>query len=137
VPNADQDRRQALVDLLSLPDSPDLPMRTNKITAQGRSDRFKLLPYLASSFVQSKLIELAERESWRTDSVQTLDFPRVTHEEGYEIFVSQIVDRWTVAAEGARQLGQRMSSRALAYLGLSSPKEIVGGRGSEMPRLIR
>jgi hypothetical protein len=61
---SDNDRRQALVDLMSIPDSPDLH-RGHRITVEGRADRYQLLPYLAASFVQSKLIELGEREEWR------------------------------------------------------------------------
>lgn len=64
MPRSDTDRRQALVDLLSLPDSPDLH-RGHRLTVEGRSDRYQLLPYLAASFVQAKLVELCERrEQW-------------------------------------------------------------------------
>ena len=65
---SDIDRRQALADLLSQPDSPDLHHRGHRITVDGRSDRYRQLPYLAASFVQAKLTELGEREQWREEN---------------------------------------------------------------------
>jgi hypothetical protein len=60
----DSGRRQALVDLMSLPDTPDLH-RGHRLTVEGRADRYQMLTYLTASFVQSKLVELSEREEWR------------------------------------------------------------------------
>jgi hypothetical protein len=60
-------RRQALAELLALPDSPDL-RRGFRITVEGRPDRYDQLPYLASVFVQAKLLELRERDELRSES---------------------------------------------------------------------
>jgi hypothetical protein len=57
----DQERWQAVVDLLSVPDSADL-RRTHRRTCEGRPDRHRMLPYLAAAFVQTKLLEQSERE---------------------------------------------------------------------------
>ena len=70
MPFSDMDRRQALVDLLSRPDSPDLHHRGNRITVEGRSDRYLMLPYLAATFVQAKLTEFGEREQWREENAR-------------------------------------------------------------------
>jgi hypothetical protein len=79
------DRRQALVDLLSRPDSPDLHHRGNRITVEGRSDRYQMLPYLAASFVQAKLTELGEREQWREDNAP-LPAPDASRTTGTQTF---------------------------------------------------
>ena len=51
------ERRQAIIDLLSIPDSPDLH-RGHRLTLEGRKDRYHLVPNLAAAFVQSKLLEM-------------------------------------------------------------------------------
>ena len=56
----DAERRQALFDLLSLPDPPELRHRGHRTTVEGRSNRFQQLSYLTSTFVQSKRIEWEE-----------------------------------------------------------------------------
>jgi hypothetical protein len=56
---SDLERRQALIDLLSMPDSPDLH-RGHRLTFEGREDRHHLAPGLAAVFVQTKLLELLE-----------------------------------------------------------------------------
>lgn len=54
----DAERRQAICDLLLLPDPPDIDgLRGNRITAEGRENRFQQLGYLCSSFIQAKLME--------------------------------------------------------------------------------
>jgi len=56
----DIERRQALCELLSLPDSPDLH-RGHRRMLEGRPDRHQLVPQLTSAFIQAKLLELRER----------------------------------------------------------------------------
>jgi len=51
------ERRQAIIDLLSIPNSPDLH-RGNRLKLEGRADRYHLVPNLAAAFVQSKLLEM-------------------------------------------------------------------------------
>jgi hypothetical protein len=62
-PNSE--RRQAIVELLSLPDPPDLH-RSHRLTVDGSPDRHRLWPSLAAAFVQAKLLELREREALRS-----------------------------------------------------------------------
>jgi hypothetical protein len=54
------ERRQALIALLSLPDSPDL-RRGHRLTFEGRADRHQILPHLAATFIQQHLVDLDER----------------------------------------------------------------------------
>lgn len=54
------ERRQALIELLSLPDSPDL-RRGHRLTIEGRADRHQILPRLAAAFVQQYLMDRDER----------------------------------------------------------------------------
>ena len=61
------ERRQAIIDLLSMPDSPDLH-RGHRLTLEGRADRYHLVPYLVSAFVQARLLELRERDLVRGES---------------------------------------------------------------------
>lgn len=56
------EKRQALIDLLSLPDAPDL-RRGHHRTVEGRSDRYRMLPHLAASFVQWHMMEMEERRA--------------------------------------------------------------------------
>jgi hypothetical protein len=58
----DAERRHALVALLSLPDSPDL-RRGHRRTVEGRPDRFEMVPHLASTFIQAKLLEFRDRDT--------------------------------------------------------------------------
>jgi hypothetical protein len=60
----DLERRQAIIDLLSLPDTPDLH-RSHRLTFEGKQDRHQMLPHLAAVFVQAKLLDLREREDQR------------------------------------------------------------------------
>jgi hypothetical protein len=62
---ADIERRQAIVDLLSIPDSAHL-RRGHRLVLPGKPDRHQQLPLLAAAFVQQKLLELGEREAYRT-----------------------------------------------------------------------
>ncbi len=48
---ADLERRQALITLLSIPDTPDL-RRAHHLTKEGRPDRHLLVPELAANFIQ-------------------------------------------------------------------------------------
>ena len=57
----DMERRQALAQLLAQPDDPDL-QRGHRVLLDGRPDRHEMVPYLAAAYVQSKLLELRERE---------------------------------------------------------------------------
>jgi hypothetical protein len=63
----DIERRQAIVELLSMPDSPDLH-RSHRLTVEGRPDRHQLVPQLAAAFVQARLLDLREREALRESS---------------------------------------------------------------------
>ena len=63
-PNSE--RWQAIVDLLSLPDPPDL-RRSHRLTVEGRPDRHRLLPSLAAVFVQARILESREREALRRE----------------------------------------------------------------------
>jgi len=48
----DLEKRQALITLLSLPDSPDLERRGHHLTIEGRPDRHLIVPELAANFIQ-------------------------------------------------------------------------------------
>jgi len=61
---SDIEKRQALIALLSLPDSPDL-RRGHHRTLEGRADRHQILPHLAATFIQHHMVELEERGSWK------------------------------------------------------------------------
>ena len=55
-------RRLAIVDLLSRPDGPELH-RGHRLILEGKADRYRLVPQLASVFIQAKLLELRERHA--------------------------------------------------------------------------
>jgi hypothetical protein len=63
----DIERRQAIAELLSLPDGPGLH-RSHRLTVEGKPDRHQMLPYLAAAFVQARLLELGEREALRRNN---------------------------------------------------------------------
>lgn len=65
--NADLERRQAIVELLSIPDAPTL-RRGHRLVLPGRPDRHQLLPFLAAAFVQRKLLEFHERDTVPTSA---------------------------------------------------------------------
>ena len=52
-------RRQALVELLSLPDSPDL-RRGHHLTVEGRPNRHEVVAELASIFIQRHKVDQEE-----------------------------------------------------------------------------
>lgn len=56
----DIERRQAICELLSLPDAPDL-RRGHRRILEGRPNRYQLVPQLTAMFIQAKLLELRER----------------------------------------------------------------------------
>ena len=56
----DIERRQAICELLSLPDAPDL-CRGHRRTIEGTPARYQLVPHLAAAFIQARLLELRER----------------------------------------------------------------------------
>ena len=56
----DMERRQAIIELLAIPDAPDLH-RGHRLTIEGRSDRYNLVRHLAAAFVKTKLLELHAR----------------------------------------------------------------------------
>lgn len=56
------ERQQALIDLLSRPDSPDL-RRGHRRTVEGRADRHLMLAGLAASFVQWHMMQLEESQT--------------------------------------------------------------------------
>jgi hypothetical protein len=57
---ADIARRQAIADLLSLPDAPDLH-RGYRQTLEGLPDRYNWVPRLAAAYIQAKLLDMRER----------------------------------------------------------------------------
>ena len=59
----DIERRLAITDLLAQPDPPDLVRRGNRLSVEGKPDRFDLVPQLAAVFVQRKLLSLHERRA--------------------------------------------------------------------------
>jgi hypothetical protein len=58
----DSERRLAIVELLALPDPPDL-RRGYRVRLEGRGDRYDQVPMLSAAFVQAKLLELQERRA--------------------------------------------------------------------------
>ena len=58
----DIERRQAICELLSLPDTPDLH-RGHRRTLEGAPTRFQLVPQLTATFIQAKLLELRDRQA--------------------------------------------------------------------------
>jgi hypothetical protein len=66
----DAERRQALCELLLLPDPPDLQHRGHRTTVEGRPNRFQQLSYLTSTFIQAKLMEWGKFDF--VDDVQVL-----------------------------------------------------------------
>jgi hypothetical protein len=61
---SDIERRLALVELLTHEDPVDR-LRRHRIVLEGHPDRYKQVQHLASAYVQMKLHELRERESFR------------------------------------------------------------------------
>lgn len=59
---SDIERRQAICELLSLPDAPDL-RRGYRQTIEGTPARYRLVPQLTAAFIQAKLLELDERHA--------------------------------------------------------------------------
>ena len=57
--DVDNERRQALIDLLSRPDTPDL-RRGHHQTVEGRADRYRLVHDLAASFVMWHQVQREE-----------------------------------------------------------------------------
>jgi hypothetical protein len=62
--DSDIARRQALYELLTTPDPPDLH-RGFVLRLEGKPDRHQLLQHLAAAFVRSKLLEIQERNQSR------------------------------------------------------------------------
>ncbi len=60
ISESELDKRQALIDLLAMPDSPDL-RRGHHVTIEGRSDRHRIVPHLAAMFIQQHMVEMEER----------------------------------------------------------------------------
>jgi hypothetical protein len=52
-------RRQALVELLALPDTPDL-RRAHHLTVEGRPNRHEVIAELAAAFIQRHKVEQEE-----------------------------------------------------------------------------
>jgi len=66
----DAERRQALCELLLLPDPPELQHRGHRTTVEGRSNRYQQLSYLTSTFIQAKLMERGKYDF--VDEVQVI-----------------------------------------------------------------
>jgi hypothetical protein len=58
----DIERRQAVYELLTLPDAPEL-RRGHRRVLKGTPERHLLVAKLAAAFIQAKLLELRERRS--------------------------------------------------------------------------
>ena len=58
----DSERRLAIVELLALPDPPEL-RRGYRLRLDGKGDRYDQVPMLSAAFVQAKLLELQERRA--------------------------------------------------------------------------
>jgi hypothetical protein len=58
----DIERRQALCELLALPDAPELH-RGHRRLFEGSPDRYQLVPQFAATFIQARLLELRERSA--------------------------------------------------------------------------
>ena len=56
--NVDLQRRQALIELLAIPDSFDA-LRTHRLTLPGKPDRYERVPQLTAVFIQAKLLEFS------------------------------------------------------------------------------
>lgn len=52
----DLERRQAIIDLMVIPDAFD-PLRRHHITLPGKPERYSQVPQLTAAFVQAKLLE--------------------------------------------------------------------------------
>ena len=64
----DSEKRQALIDLLALPDAPDLH-RGHHQTVEGRADRYEMLHDLAANFVQWHHIQREEHAAqWESSA---------------------------------------------------------------------
>jgi hypothetical protein len=68
------EKRQALIDLLSLPDTPDI-RRGHHRTIEGRPDRFRLARDLAATFVQWHKLQVEERAAEWESSAFVLGTP--------------------------------------------------------------
>jgi hypothetical protein len=56
----DLERRQAVCELLAMPDAPEL-RRGHRPVLAGKPDRYQQVSQLAAAFIQAKLLELRER----------------------------------------------------------------------------
>ena len=65
----DMERRQAVYELLALPDAPEL-RRGHRQVLEGSPERYRLVPQLAATFIQAKLLELRERGSSSQETLQ-------------------------------------------------------------------
>lgn len=63
--------RESIEQLLAIPDPPDFTTgpyparRGHHVTQEGSHDRFQLLPYLSSVYVQDHLVQRQQREEER------------------------------------------------------------------------
>jgi hypothetical protein len=74
----DIERRLAIAELLAQPDPPDLRYRGHRVLLEGKAERFRLVPLLASAFVQAKLLALHERRAEAASAVSH-EAPAVVH----------------------------------------------------------
>lgn len=66
----DSEKRQALIDLLSLPDTPDL-RRGHRQTVEGRADRHQMVHRLAANFVMWHQVQREEHAAeWESSAHQ-------------------------------------------------------------------
>jgi hypothetical protein len=66
----DFERRQAIAELLAQSDPPELPRRSHRVRLKGKPERYALLPWLSSLFVQQQLVTLEEKRASHLESVR-------------------------------------------------------------------
>ena len=66
----DFERRQAIADLLAQSDPPELPRRSHRVRLKGKPERYAMLPWLSSLFVQQQLVALEERRASHLERVR-------------------------------------------------------------------
>lgn len=66
----DFERRMAIAELLAQSDPPELPRRSHRVRLKGKPERYALLPWLSSLFVQQQLVALEERRASHLERVR-------------------------------------------------------------------
>ena len=66
----DFERRMAIAELLAKSDPPELPRRSHRVRLKGKPERYALLPWLSSLFVQQQLVALEEERASHLERVR-------------------------------------------------------------------